>query len=443
MKKIITKILIFILLFIPVFQTKAWLSELEPQLNPWVWAFLKSFVSSNLWKLDFLKKIVEIINRDINKYTPTQQIALTYFKLLIESSINWNSWWWLVYWSWLPWVAINNPTWKCSFLNPCKEGDFCRIKTWECFPLVHKDRWFRWFKLSWRTIQVSCNTADIKAKINSAWDGDTVLIPSWCTFSWRITFTNDKVVIRWWWMWKTIFNWMFEPKTKDVIISDMTIHASWYMWWIDAYRNTGWNMLFERLEIDWAWRAWDIKITKNPYFTVRYCKLSNSLHWVANKMANKSQIYSNEAFNNSNYWMDSSTVDKVEIAWNYFHNNSEAWAKTPNAKELHYHHNDMINNGKAWIVYYRDWSNSWEEFWRNTLNQKWEVTLEYNDLTWNSVWFNWVWAQNTEPQMNYLIVRNNKMTKFNCKKCWRIEIWWNNWVLDFPFWKDWTQVIRH
>ncbi len=89
MKKITTKILIFILLFIPVFQTKAWLAELEPQLSPWVWAFLKSFVSDNLWKLDFLKKVVEIINRDLNKYTPKQQVALTYFKLLINENLSW------------------------------------------------------------------------------------------------------------------------------------------------------------------------------------------------------------------------------------------------------------------------------------------------------------------------------------------------------------------
>ncbi len=113
MKKIIIKILIFILLFIPVFQTKAWLAELELQLNPWVWAFLKSFVSSNLWKLDFLKKVVEIINRDLSKYTPTQQVALTYFKLLIESSINWDSWWTLV-WGWNFTVPkVNN--WKIPF----------------------------------------------------------------------------------------------------------------------------------------------------------------------------------------------------------------------------------------------------------------------------------------------------------------------------------------
>ncbi len=113
MKKIIIKILIFIILIIPVFQTKAWLAELEPQLNPWVWTFLKSFVSLNLWKLDFLKKIVEIINRDLNKYTPKQQVALTYFKLLIEAAINWNSWWtWVVTWN-IPVPKVNN--WKIPF----------------------------------------------------------------------------------------------------------------------------------------------------------------------------------------------------------------------------------------------------------------------------------------------------------------------------------------
>jgi hypothetical protein len=240
-------------------------------------------------------------------------------------------------------------------------------------------------------------------------------------------------------MWKTKLKWEIHVKWKNIIVSDFTIDASWYWWAVDWYANTWWNLLYERIEAYNAWKAWDLKITRYPYNTIRYCKLSNALHWIANKMANKSQIYSNEAFWNSNYWMDSSTVDKIEIAWNYFHNNSEAWAKTPNAKELHYHHNDM-NNNKYWIIYYRDWWNSWAEFWKNTLDQKWELIVEYNDLTWNNIhWFNWHRRPDVNPQMNYLILRYNKNDKYSCVHCWKVEVWWDNWVADV---ND-SQLIKH
>jgi len=441
-KKILSLILLISLLLIWI-KSYAWLQEAEQALQ-WVnwWTEEKLFIDSTLIgnkaKVDKLEKLKDLSSRRMKEYKNNTIIknvyAYLYYKIIeVLSTPNRQTrslaWWW---------SAINNPTWKCSFNNPCKEWEFCRIKTWQCFPLAHKDRGFRWFPKSWKVITAWCSWEAVQNAINSAWAWDTIKVPA-CKLSWRIYVRKDNVIIRWAWMWKTFLKWEFDVRSKNVIISDFTIDASWYRWAIDGYNNTWWNLLFERIEASWAWKAWDIKITRYPYCTVRYSKLSNSLHWIANKMANKSQIYSNEAFGNSNYWMDSSTVDKVEIAWNYFHDNVVAWAKTPNAKELHYHHNDM-NNNKYWIIYYRDWWNSWWEFWKNTLDQKWEVTLEYNNLMWNKIhWFNWHRRPDVNPQMNYLILKYNTMDKFSCVHCKRVEVRWNNWVADL---QD-SQLIKH
>jgi hypothetical protein len=306
--------------------------------------------------------------------------------------------------------------------------------------LVHKDRWFKPFKTSWKIIKASCSTSDIQNKVNSAWKWDTILMPA-CTMNWVIEIRNNYVLLRWAWMWKTILNWMIKINANHVVVSDLTVNARWYIGWIDAYRNTWGYILVERVEAKNGWRAWWVKVTRYPYNTVRYSKFSNSLHGIADKLANKTQFYSNEAFNNSNYWIDCSTVDKVEIAWNYFHDNAVAWTKTPNAKEVHYHHNDINNNKQYWIIYYRDWSNSWKEFWKDTYDQKWELLLEYNNLRWNAMWwFNWHWRNDVDPQMNYLYLKYNDLDHYSCANCKVIETWWDNWT---PKNIENSKIIKH
>ncbi len=350
MKKTITKILVFIILIIPVFQTKAWLAELEPQLNPWVWAFLKSFVSSNLWNLDFLKKIVEIINRDLNKYTPTQQIALTYFKLLIEENLNWGT-----NIPTLPWTNPITPWYTWTQVS--------KMKRWK---QEHLNYWFKDFNTS-RTITLTSMT-EWALKSAIAW-GWTIKIPAWTiNISGQIMLNNNTKLI-WAWMWKTILSyrwgwadWIIRLSWHtNVVLQGFTLDCnqvkakSHWIWVIWAPSN---NFLFKNVEVKnlWPKAKWPEKFDISEsswimiwynwwaHFTIDWCRIldvaqhsiglhdnptwywvvkNNYIKWSFMGIDISSRVHDVELFNNEItdclFWWKFAWSNRVYFHDNYIH----------------------------------------------------------------------------------------------------------------------------
>ncbi len=342
MKKIIIKILIFILLFIPVFQTKAWLAELEPQLSPWVWAFLKSFVNANLWKLDFLKKIVEIINRDLSKYTPTQQVALTYFKLLIEE---WISNWW-TYKVENP-IKFNIPWWDIVvWTNWYWFKDFNTSRT---VTLTSMTEWALKSAIAWGwTIKIPAWTINISGQINLK--SNTKLIWAWKN--------NTKIHYTWW----SLF-WIFKIKwINNVVIQWITLDGKWAWWWKIVWIHTAWwakNILIKWNRITNLW-TWDrvsegMIFWRNDvwYFTFDSNELTNIwLHWLETHWSDAwgsgrshHWIISNNIFKDNWMGMDiSSYSHHIDVLNNTFIDNNW-WAKIVNAQNIKFNYNKFSQKG--------------------------------------------------------------------------------------------------
>ncbi len=460
MKKIITKILIFILLFIPVFQTKAWLAELEPQLSPWVWTFLKSFVSSNLWKLDFLKKVVEIINRDLNKYTPKQQVALTYFKLLIEAAVNWNSWWtWVVTWN-IPVPKVNN--WKIPFnWKYVKVDSLWNVQinewwTWKpFFPIcIYWATYWNWWvpsKLNlYKSYWFNCV---IKTKINQ--ESLNAIKAAWM-----------KLILQTW-----LSAWEFKPKIellKNNNFATLLFYYSdneWsnrsaYDWhkekkWIINQYDPNWHPIYflnwvpgDALKQDQNWRVSDI--TWSYVYERRYSEAEN---WPTKIITlEKNWTKQPVVMAQLNFW----------VWWDNGDSNASTepiWRKmTPLAMA-------SVAVWARWLGYWRDWFASWPNkrtpvenvwFWNDLRKFKadidklmamWIIQQQDNPFK-ASCWQSdskdvqiWAWTRKLNGEW-YVILSNwnNAARNIRCSIEWLwytprslldVLSWWNWWTVSW------------
>ncbi len=278
--------------------------------------------------------------------------------------------------------------------NPCKEGEFYRLKTKECIPLKYPDWGFKGFEIPSENVYYmqTCQESELEELLkNIPAEGGKIVMKE-CTIE-----TNDGIVVKD----NTILEGAGMGKTilsnhkssavkiegKNIILRGFTVEGNHdSLNGISAYRMEG-NVLVEYIEarnfkIDQG--AGISFLTKgyiaSPRVTVRFCLSYGQLHGIDAKIfysRSKMLIYSNEAYDNYNYGLDFSQTADVEIAGNYFHHNRVAGAKSPSSHNVNYRYNDINYNGRedstdgrAGVVY-AGYSYFYYSF----------ITLEYNDLS--------------------------------------------------------------
>ncbi len=292
--------------------------------------------------------------------------------------------------------SLKDPYENIPRQNPCKEGEFYRLKTKECIALKNPKWGFVDFNISDKNIYYmqSCDESELENLLENIPPEGGKIVMKECTIETNEGITvKDNTILEGAGMGKTILSnhksSAVKLEGKNIVLRNFTVEGNHdSLNGISAYRMKG-NVLAEFIEarnFDAAQGAGISFLTKDylaqPRVTIRFCVSYGQLLGIDVKIRNfysrsKALIYSNEAYDNNNYGLDFSQTADAEIAGNYFHDNRVAGAKSPSAHNILYRYNDINYNGasdstegKAGVVY-----TGYSYFYFGF------ITLENNDLS--------------------------------------------------------------